>query len=63
MRTILTVLPGMYFFHSDVVEYLSKILIFGLNLYFGRECKYLHFVKNCRSTFRRQCNNAERSVP
>jgi len=44
MRTILTVLPGMYFFHSDVVEYLSKILIFGLNLYFDRNIDfYQHF--------------------
>ena len=48
----------------------NKIFELKISLFFeirivnsGRECKYLHFVKNCRSTFRRQCNNAERSVP
>jgi len=50
-------------FCSEIEIFRKTIDFFNKNRNFGRECKYLHFVKNCRSTFRRQCNNAEHSVP
>ena len=52
------------FYNTTAFETISERLRSGNDIInSGRECNFLHFGKNCRFTFRRQCDNAERSVP